>query len=506
MEHFAFRPGWGATIWHVARSEPRGVDGPHRERERRRRKLRCHRRLARDTTTDILLEAASFDPVSVRRTSRRLGIASDSSYRFERGVHPGQVDAAAERLAELILQLAGGELLDGSVQDGPPIPERRQVSMRPERCRKILGVPVTDERMLDALDRLGFEPEVRGDTIACTVPIFRLDVEREIEVIEEVGRMYGHGNIPVTDTMQVRVKPPQPTEMARRAVSAELVGMGFVETVTHSLLGDEAAEPFLPPGARAMRVEDDRAKAEPVLQPSVIPSLLRVRAHNRDNGVMDLRLFESAAVFWDVGAEHHEGARMGLLMDVPNPDEGLRPLRGVIQRLAEVLLGHDAVLDVEPTTNTTWLAPGTRASIGGTPIGVFGLLAPDVAKGFGIDEPTLVGELDLIQFYANYPPEVEAHALPGFPSIERDLSIVVAESIGWQQVTDRIQLLQSPLLRACTFVTTFRGRPIAKGSKSLTLRLHFRAEDRTLRHEEVDPQMSAVVVALQESFEATVRQ
>jgi phenylalanyl-tRNA synthetase beta chain len=132
-------------------------------------------------TTDILIEAATFDPVTVRNTSRRLNISSDSSFRFERGVHPAQVNHAADRLAELILELAGGTLLDGVVSDGAPIPPRRTVSMRCERCRKILGVPVEDAMMVTSLAKLGFEPKLDAGVIHCTVPIQRLDIEREVD-------------------------------------------------------------------------------------------------------------------------------------------------------------------------------------------------------------------------------------------------------------------------------------------------------------------------------------
>ncbi|MHC5113984.1 MAG: phenylalanine--tRNA ligase subunit beta [Planctomycetota bacterium] len=458
-----------------------------------------------DGTTDLLLEAASFDPVCVRNSSRRLNIASDSSYRFERGVHPGQVDAAAERLAELILETAGGELFDGSVSDGAPIPDRKTVTMRPERCRKILGLPVPDADMIEVLTRLGYEPTSAGDRLTCTVPVYRLDIEREIDLIEEVARMYGLEKIPVRETIEVRVAPPQPTELARQAVSAELVGLGFVETVTHSLVSDEAAAPFLAPGTRALRVDDDRAKAEPVLQPSVMPSLLRVRAHNQDAGVGALRLFEAAATFWESGDEHGEAIRLGLLMDAPDDDAGLRPIRGVIQRLAEVLRGHAARVEVSTDATAAWLAPGATAHVDGHVLGVFGRLAPDVAQQFGLDHPLLAAELDLVAHYEQYPPDNEAHALPSFPAIERDLSVVVADSVAWSAIEERLGGLGLDHLEECGFITTFRGKQIPAGSRSLTMRLRFRAPDRTLRHEEVDPQMETVIATMRDAFDAEIR-
>jgi phenylalanyl-tRNA synthetase beta chain len=457
-----------------------------------------------NATTDLLLEAASFNPVAVRNTSRRLGIASDSSYRFERGVHPGQVNEAAERLAELILELAGGELCEGVLEAGAPIPERRSATMRTDRCRQVIGVDIPDEQMMKALSTLGFEPILAGKTITCIVPHNRLDIEREIDLIEEVSRMFGHDNIPIHDTIEVKVVAPQPTELAKSAVADTLVGMGFIETTTHSLVGKDA-DTFLPPGAHGLMVDDDRAKSEPMLRPAVLPSLLRVRAHNQDNGVTPLNLFESAATFWSTDEGHQEVVRLGLLMDAVDPQAGLRPMRGAIQRLADLLLGHEVVVDVKPDDSRAWLAPGAAASINGAPIGVFGMLAPDQQKKAGLDTPVMVAELELSGFYEQYPPETEAHALPSFPAIERDISAIVDERTAWADIEQAISALKLDWLEDCGFVTTYRGKGVDTGAKSLTLRLTFRAADRTLTHDEVDGQVDRAMKTLSADLGAEIR-
>jgi phenylalanyl-tRNA synthetase beta chain len=460
-----------------------------------------------ETTTDLLLEAATFDPVSVRNTSRRYGIASDSSYRFERGVHPGQIDDAAMRLASLIVELAGGTICEGVVEDGAPIPAPRRVSMRPDRCRRILGVEVTDDEMVGWLERLGFVAERDGDRIACVVPVHRLDIEREIDLIEEVSRMFGLDNIPVTETIRVRVAPPQATEMAHIAVADLLVGEGFLETITHSLVGEAAAIPFLPARASALRVDDDRAKSEPILRPSVLPSLLRVRGFNQDHGVDHLRLFESAATFWDEGGCHHERVRLGLLMDVEDEAAGLRPMRGVVERLVGLLAGSDAAVAVTTEGVPAWLAPGGGALAvhDGRVLGPFGRLVPDVERRFQLDRPVLVGELDLAHLIERFPPETEAHALPSFPAIDRDLSAIVDETVTWAAVEAAVRELELEQLESCAFVTTFRGKQVGAGRKSLTMRLRFRAEDRTLTHDEVDPRVDAVIETLRRAIGAEIR-
>ncbi len=459
-----------------------------------------------DSTTDILIEAASFDPVTVRNTSRRLNIASDSSYRFERGVHPGQVDFAAERLAELILELCGGELCEGVLAEGPPIPEARSVTMRPDRCRALLGVEIRDEQMLEWLDRLEFQPRLNGDIVHCTVPIYRLDIEREIDLIEEVSRMFGHDKIPVTETIEVRIAPPQATELARQAVSNVLVGMEFVETVTSSLLSHRLAEPFIPPGSEALQVDDDRAKAEPVLRPSILPSLLRVRAHNRDNGVAHLRLFECASTFANVGNEHREHVQIALIADMDRTDDGLRPMRGVIERLVDLICGRDAKIQVSPCDSANWLDPGATLKLNGEVLGRLGVIAPSVASLFQLDEPIAAAELTLPQYYDRYPPDAEAGALPSFPVVERDISAIVAEQIRWEDLDVVVRDLKTDVLEAVEFVTIFRGKQIGQDRKSVTMRLRFRAPDRTLTNEDVDVHVAKIVTAIQSQLGAEIRE
>jgi phenylalanyl-tRNA synthetase beta chain len=466
-----------------------------------------------DSTTDLLLEAATFDPVAVRNASRRHGVESDSSYRFERGVHPGQIEAAAQRLAELILDIAGGTLHRGVVAAGSPIPPPRKVQMRPDRCRKVLGVPITDKQMVTWLAALDFAPALKGSTVHCKVPVHRLDVEREIDLIEEVGRMMGHDTLPIRDTIEIRICPPQPQELARRAVSDTLVGIGFVETVTHGVIDARAAAVFTPKGCEAIGLEADdttatHRQAGTVLRPSVLPSVLRVLAHNHDNGVHDLKLFESAATFLRTGDTQTETQRLALVMDVPAPKDaeaGVRALRGVIERLVQLLQGPDATVDIVPDDGTAWFAPGGEVHVDGKSIGRAGLLAADTGRIFEIDEPVAVAELEISPLTATYPPETEAHALPSYPAVERDVSAIVGEDTAWAALCSVVDGLQLEHIEAIEFVSTFRGPQIGAGRKSVTMRLRFRALNQTLVHESVDVQVNAVIGALETGVGAEIR-
>ena len=466
-----------------------------------------------DSTTDLLLEAATFDPVAVRNASRRHGIESDSSYRFERGVHPGQIETAAQRLVELILENAGGTLHEGVVAVGPAIPPPLNVQMRADRCREVLGVPITDEQMVTWLAALDFAPTLRGSTIHCTVPVHRLDIDREIDLIEEVGRMMGHDTLPIRDTIEIRVSPPQPQELARRAVYDTLVGIGFVETVTHGLIDARAAAVFTPQGSEVIGLQADEAtathrQAGTVLRPSVLASVLRVLAHNHDNGVHDLKLFESAATFLRTGDTHTETQKLALVMDVPAPSDaeaGVRALRGVIERLVELLQGPDASVDIVPDDGAPWHAPGGEVHVDGRSIGRAGLLAAEIGRIFDIDEPVAVAELEIGPLMADYPPDTEAHALPSYPAVERDISAIVGEDTAWAALRSVVDGLQLEHLETIEFVATFRGPQIGAGRKSVTMRLRFRAPEKTLVHESVDVQVDVVIGALETGVGAEIR-
>ena len=199
-----------------------------------------------ESTTNILLEAATFDPVLVRRTSRLHGIASDSSFRYERGVSPLQVDEAALRFASLILEHAGGTLCRGVVETGAELPTRREVSMRTDRCRSILGQDTSNDAMLEVLTTLGFEPTITDGVIHATVPYQRGDIEREIDLVEEVARMQGYDDLPVHDTVTLRPAALQAGVLGRRMLDEQLVAEGFVEAVTHTLVSEAVARTSCP--------------------------------------------------------------------------------------------------------------------------------------------------------------------------------------------------------------------------------------------------------------------
>ena len=456
-----------------------------------------------DATTNILVEAATFDPVAVRHTSRRHNISSDSSFRFERWVSPAAVAAASDRLIELILEVAGGTLCEGTCEDGAPLPEPRCVTMRTDRCRQLIGMPIDDQVMIGYLDRLGFQPSLKEGVVSATVPVHRGDIEREVDLIEEVVRMHGFDAIDLPDDMRLRPAAMPPAVDCWRAVSNVLVGSDFIESITHTLVGDREASAFLETGQQAMRVGEACAGGDPCLRPSVLASLLRVRRFNQDQGIRSLSLFERGSTFHDRNGERVERRQIGLLVDA-GPDD-LRPLRGVIERLASMICGPGTRVDIDTAKAPSWYAPGGEVRFNGTPVGWAGRLSPGTTDLFGLDTGMMAAELHLDPLMDNWPPDFTVTAQPAFPSIERDLSVILDEEINWQGIDDAISKLKLPSLEAIEFITVYRGKGIESGRKSVTLRLRFRQEDRTLRNEEVDAHVPGVIECLKQTFNAEIR-
>ncbi len=456
-----------------------------------------------EETTNLLIESATFDPVVVREMSRRHNISSDSSFRFERGVNPRQVEPCADRLASLLLEVGGGSLCKGTLRDGKEFPEPITVSMRTEYCKERLGNDISDELIVSHLNSIGFDATCSNGVVTATVPHYRGDIQREIDLVEEVGRIHGYENIAIEESIEVKVPSSGGEAAGRQAVLDALAGMGFVECVTHSLISTEAASQFLLDGQSPLTIDDDRATAEPALRPSLIPSLLTVRKHNEDNGVKNLYLAELGSVFALEGDTHEEHTELALVMDAKE-EESTGKIRGVIDRLCSILTGLDNV-SVSLNENAPWLEPGGDIVAQGTIIGRVGRLSTSAQKNWDLPMTLHVAQLYIDTLLSNFPPDVQSHPLPKQPAIERDITVILDESVLWSSLQEAIIELNLEHLENISFVTTFRGRNIERGTKSLTLKLRFRDLQRTLTHEEVDGPTSKAIKMLMENFSAEIR-
>lgn len=469
------------------------------------------------STTDVVLELATWDPVAVRRAARRHQVKTDASHRYERYVDPRTLDEPARRAAALIAELSGGSLCTGMLDAGAPAAPLREVPLRPARCRDLLGVDTAPDQIASMLSKLGLVCVPSAGAIKCTIPAFRPDLEREVDLIEEVARLRGLDSIPIHERVTVKVLPPQASERAVREIGALLNGLGYFETVTFSFTTPKHAAPFTPPGATLLAVDDERRAGDGTLRPSVLPGLLECRRKNQDGGVPPgVRLYETAAVFADgAGGERRV---LGLVADAPvaagkpgtidERQRAVRSVRGAVEAVCRVLGGSRVEVELVPgVPPIAGFDPGAAAEvrIAGRAAGWLGMIASPTQKLFDLAVPLAAAELDLAVLTGLKPPASKIEPLPAFPGIERDLSLVVEEATPWAKIRELVVASKLDKLEEVAFVGTYRGKPIAQGRKSVTLRMTFRDPARTLRHEEVDPQVAAVVAAAKSSLAAELR-
>lgn len=455
-------------------------------------------------TANILIEAAQFDSMSIRKTARALGLHSPSSYRFERPLDPERTEWASRRCAELILELAGGTLHPGLIDVGAPAPQRTAVKLRFAQIPRVLGIDVPQPRVQAILEDLGLEPgEGTSEWGEYKPPSWRSDLEREIDLIEEVARIHGYEHIPENRLVPLASSPRGLRERVESEVRGALTACGFDEAVTFSLVSDELSEPLDPgPDVPPIRVDHSSRKRENALRRSLVPSLLAVRRHNEAHGNPDSELFEIANVY-----RPRPGAAL--------PDEPTRlafvsgrdylGLKGVV----EALLGRlhaDHDLEVRPAA-LAYFASGRGAELllGGAHLGYLGEVDPSRLNALELRGASSAAELelDVLMARANLVPL--HRALPPFPAVMRDLSLVVARSLAWSELARAVRDVAGPTLEAVIYLDTFRGGNLADDRQSVHFGLRFRHPERTLTGDEVEQAIQAVIAACATRLGATLR-
>ncbi|MBN1943507.1 MAG: phenylalanine--tRNA ligase subunit beta [Phycisphaerae bacterium] len=449
-------------------------------------------------TTNVLLESAQFDPLTTRRTSRALGILSESSYRFERGVDPVAVEEASARACALICELAGGEAARGLVDVWAKPYEAPSVSLRPSRTNKLLGIEIPVEKQTAILTRLGLSPKKNGDAIVCTIPSHRADLRREADLIEEVARLHGYDEIPALGKVSHRVAPMGKTERIRRLAMNTLSAAGYSEAVTFSFIDAEEAKLF---GCDEPVCVDARVRrTNNVLRPTLLPSLLRAVKTNQDVGNADVSLFELAAVFPPGGANGLPAEYIELAMV---STEGQRDVRGAMEAVMR-RIAPGAKVTIQPADGFA-----DAILIDGEPAGQIGTISPALTeaihKHYGLEKNLGAATLRFDALARRAQLTRTTQPLPKFPPIRRDLSLIVDETVPWGELAAALAAVAQPLRVEEKYVTTYRGKPIPKGKKSVTVALEYRSNEGTLTNEQVDQQVRELLTALQKTLAVELR-
>jgi phenylalanyl-tRNA synthetase beta chain len=458
------------------------------------------------STRDILIEAARFEPTSIRRTSRRHGLSSDSSYRFERGVDPEGTEWASRRVCQLILKVGGGRLLGGVAEVRTDTTETPEVRLRYARLELLLGLRVPREEVLGILR--GLEMEVlRADDEAATVriPTWRGDLTREVDLIEEVARIHGYDKISETTQMPVRPAMPSCGELAQRRARRLLAGEGFTEVMTYSLVradGMQVAQPWT--DVAPVGVRNPVSVERTHLRLTNMANLLELKRFNAAHGTPRVDLFEMGHVYLPGASPEATAEKLCVTLLTDRP-EGLRVLKGVLANLLDEL-GIETQVAEKPGVAGPF-APDecVELRLDGALLGCAGVLSEGAAEELDLTgRPALMeADLDLLvercRFDRPYRP------VPAFPSTGRDLAVVVDEDVLWADMEGCIRRSAPETLASVELFDVYRGEPVLAGRKSVAFSLTFRRQDRTITAEEAEQAREAVLDALRARFCAELR-
>jgi len=449
-----------------------------------------------DATTEILLESAYFEPIGISRTSKRLGLRSESSARFERGTDPGGVLTGADRACELLHEIAAAEVAPDPLDAYPTPVERRRITVRTERVNALLGTTLSTDDVRGALEPLGIEIEGEGDAPVAVVPTFRPDLEREVDLAEEVARRVGFNEIPRTiPSNPDHAGGLSPAQRERRLVADVLVGTGCSEAYTLSLVSPSGLERGGVAELAVVEVENPLRVEESVLRPRILPGLLDAVAFNAGHGQTDLALFEMGHIFGPPRAgqtlpderDHLAAVLAGAL--VRRPHEADRPvdvfdLVDVVEALGQALELADVRLE---GATAPGLHPSRTAAIvvDGAAIGYAGEVAPAVATAFELAGPVVALELDVGRLLAAQRRTRWFQPVSRFPASGIDLAFTVADSVAAGTIEAALRASGGDLLEDVRLFDVFRSDALGAGRKSLACALRFRAADRTLTDDEV---------------------
>jgi phenylalanyl-tRNA synthetase beta chain len=471
-------------------------------------------------TRDVLIESAYFDPHSVRVTARQLGMDTEASRRFERGADRAGVANAQQRCIELICELAGGVATDDVIDIYPQPHTPPIVDLRPSRVEGLTSLPVETDETVRILTGLGFELAREAERLSFKVPSWRVDVEEEEDLVEEVARHTGY------DKIRSELPPAnlsgeyQPGEMQQRSLRRALNAFGYDEAINFSFIPQENRFDLIP--WLAGREEHQPQLANPIIEEAawmrstLLPGLLNSLRHNLNHGTRDVRLFEIGRIFSGLGDKELPQERLALAILAtggaleanraqPDRDLDFFDLKGALEAAVDWM-------NLSPLSfaqaSVRHLREGQTARIklaNGTDVGSMGRLAENVAASYKFRQAVYVLELDLSALLSGPTKLIQYSPLPRYPSVVRDLSLLVNRNVAVEEIFNAVRDQNVADCRSVKLVGTFEGGNIQSSKRSVTLRLEYRSDERTLRDDEVEERHARLTSTLLEAFAAEQR-
>ena len=468
-------------------------------------------------TVDVLLESAYFDPPSIRKTSKALGMHTEASHRFERGADPEGVIPAINRAAQLIAEIAGGEICSGIVDAYPGKREAINIKLRPERANFVLGTEIDADDIRDILTRLGF---IVSDAFEVTAPTFRPDVGQEIDLVEEIARVYGFNNIPTTlPRGDIPIPKVDLKENLREHVKTYLLQCGMMEAMNYAFYHPDVFDRIrlesTDPLRQVVQIANPLSEDQSIMRTTLLPSLLANAQHNRNHQINDVQFFECSKVFIpNEGNEYpNEPERVAGII-AGNLGAGVYgdPLRPAdffdIKGVVEGMLDQCGISDYTIAhTDHPAFHPGRRAEIRieDKVLCVFGEAHPEVLENYDLPHKAHLFELDFERLVDVVEPMKQFESIPIYPSVNRDLAIVLDADTPASHPTEIIKAAGGELVSALHLFDVYTGEQVPEGKKSLAFAIEYRSTTETLTDEIVDRVHGGILEQLEQELGATLR-
>ncbi|HHW57731.1 MAG TPA: phenylalanine--tRNA ligase subunit beta [Clostridia bacterium] len=465
-----------------------------------------------DSTVNILIESANFKRSNIRHTSKKLGLRSEASSRFEKGLDPEITVLACERAAQLMDKYCGGTVLKGIVDEYPKPMEKTVLTVNPERINRFLGANIPTSEMIEILKSLEFEVVEKGEELEIMVPHFRKDVTMEADIVEEIARLFGYNNIEdslmknAQTTLGSLTKSQQLEEKTREV----LLACGLNEIVTMSFMGEKDLDkiniPQDSPFRKAVRIINPLGEDQSLMRTTLLPFMLNVAYTNYSRKVEEFKAFEVSRVFLPKELPLTELPQevKTISIGMYGKDVDFYTIKGVIETLFEVMgiEGVEYVRAQEPSYH-----PGRSAKIllGEEALGVFGEIHPDVLENYDIPVRVYCGEINLDKIIECANIEKKYTSLPKYPAVERDIAVVVDEDLFVKEVERVIRETGGKFIEKIELFDVYRGPNIPEGKKSVAFSIWYRSRERTLTDEEVNEIHDSIVEALDRRLGAKLR-
>ncbi len=459
-----------------------------------------------EDTTTVVFECANFDGTCIRQTANALGMRTDASSKYEKGLNPLTTYPALQRACELVEQLGAGEVMDGVIDVLSYVPQPVDVAFAPEKINGLLGTDLSREEMICLLSRLSFQ--VEGDVLH--VPQWRTDIHHMADVAEEVARIYGYDKIPVTMFKGATAQGGYTDAQKKRNLTGSICrGMGYSEILTYSFgspsMFDLIRLPEDSPLRNVIRIINPLGEDTSIMRTTTLPCMMDTLSRNNAYRNKAAKLYELAKVYLPQEGQPLPREDVILTLGTYGANETFFTLKGEVEAILRALnaqpRGYAAITD-NPSYH-----PGrcARLTVGGVEVGVLGQVHPLVAANYGIDSEVYCAELNFTTLLTLLAPEGVYHPLPRFPSVERDIAVVCDEALTVAEVEACIQSAGGKLLRRVKLFDVYRGKGIPERKKSLAFSLELRADDRTLTDSDSEAVMGAILEKLESALGAVLR-